>query len=85
MTTENLKPDLTEEVLKENPLKQMLVDYVGTKKELDPEKDKVNIEMIVEAVAEEFPEFVLALAESNFLIGYQQALNDLDDFEKNKE
>jgi hypothetical protein len=34
--------------------------------------------MIVEQLANEFPEFVLAVAEENFLRGYRQALNDVD-------
>ena len=33
--------------------------------------------MIVETLAEEFPEFVLALAEENWVRGYEQALADL--------
>ena len=34
--------------------------------------------MIVEVMAQEFPEFVLALAEENWVRGYQQALDDVD-------
>ena len=33
--------------------------------------------MTLEVFAEEFPEFVLALAEENFIRGYQQAMNDV--------
>ena len=55
---------------------KMLVNYVGEKK--TPEGDDVTVEMIVEQLAEEFPEFVLAVAEENFIRGYQQALTDVD-------
>ena len=34
--------------------------------------------MIVDQLANEFPEFVLAVAEENFVRGYQQALTDVD-------
>jgi hypothetical protein len=34
--------------------------------------------MIVEVLAEEFPEFVLALAEENWIRGYRQALDDVE-------
>jgi uncharacterized iron-regulated protein len=38
--------------------------------------------MIVETMAKEFPEFVLALAEENWIRGYQQALDDVTEGEK---
>ena len=38
--------------------------------------------MIVETMAKEFPEFVLALAEENWIRGYQQALDDITEGEK---
>ena len=34
--------------------------------------------MIVNTMAKEFPEFVLTVAEENWVRGYQQALNDVD-------
>ena len=34
--------------------------------------------MIIDVLADEFPEFVLALAEENWVRGYQQALTDVD-------
>mgnify|MGYP003669156954 FL=1 len=67
---------LDEVVEPENELKAMLVSYVGEKQ--SPENDNVTVEMIVEQLANEFPEFVLAVAEENFLRGYRQALNDVD-------
>ena len=67
---------LDEVVESSNELKQMLVNYVGEKK--TPEGDSVTVEMIVDQLAEEFPEFVLAVAEENFIRGYQQALSDVE-------
>jgi len=52
----------------------MLVEYVGTK--LDNEEVTVN--MVAEVLAAEFPEFVFAFAEENFLRGYQLGLEDAD-------
>jgi hypothetical protein len=55
-------------------LKDALVNYVGNK--INPEKEEVTIEMIVEVLAAEFPELVLSLAEENFLRGYEAGLSD---------
>ena len=60
----------------ENDLKNMLVEYVGEK--ADPEDGLVTVELIVDVMSKEFPEFVLAMAEENWLRGYQQALVDAD-------
>jgi len=60
----------------ENELKVMLVNYVGEKK--SPENNNVTVEMIIDQLAIDFPEFVLAVAEENFLRGYHQALTDVD-------
>jgi hypothetical protein len=70
-------------VLPEGPLKEMLVNYVGEK--LNPENGEVNVEMIVAAIAEEFPEFLLVVAEENFIRGYKQALEDVEQFNKTHE
>ena len=67
-------PMLAMAVDKESKLKEMLVEYVGTK--LDNEEVTVN--MIAEVLAAEFPEFVFAFAEENFLRGYQLGLDDAD-------
>tara|TARA_Y100001938_G_scaffold149940_1_gene238828 strand:- start:27150 stop:27473 length:324 start_codon:yes stop_codon:yes gene_type:complete len=69
---ENLS--LKELVEPENDLKNMLVEYVG--KELNPEDSNVTVEMIVEVMATQFPEFLLAIAEENWVRGYQQACDD---------
>ena len=68
-------PELFEKVNKENPLKTWLVDYVGER--LNPDNDEVNVEMIIEVVAKEFPEFLLPIAEENFIRGYRQAMTDV--------
>ena len=64
---ENVKPD--------TDLKNILVEYVGEK--LNPENQLISVEMIIDVLADEFPEFVLALAEENWIRGYQQALDDI--------
>lgn len=60
----------------DSPLKEAIVEYVGQK--LQPEDLNVTVEMIVEVLAGEFPEFVLALAEENWIRGYHQALTDVE-------
>jgi uncharacterized iron-regulated protein len=57
-------------------LKKWLVNYVGEKH--DPENGEVTVEMIVETIAIEFPEFLMAIAEENWVRGYHQALDDVD-------
>ena len=57
-------------------LKKWLVNYVGEKH--DPENGEVTVEMIVETMAIEFPEFIMAIAEENWVRGYHQALDDVD-------
>ena len=71
------KTTLLEEVVdKENEMKSWLVNYVGEKH--DPDSGEVTVEMIVETMATEFPEFLMAVAEENWVRGYHQALNDVD-------
>ena len=60
----------------DSELKELLVNYVGEKKK--PENDEVTVEMVVETISEEFPDFLLAVAEENFVRGYQQALTDVE-------
>lgn len=69
-------PQLNEVVQKVNPMKEWLVDYVGNK--LQPANNEVTVAMLVEAMANEFPEFVMVVAEENFIRGYQQAFADLE-------
>ena len=73
------------EVVADNPMKSWLVDYVG--QNYKPENGEVTVELIVEALAQEFPDFLLVLAQENFIRGYQQALYDVDygELRKNEE
>ena len=73
-------PTLTEEVVPDNELKSWLVNYVGDKTE--PEDDQVTVENIVEVMAEEFPDFLMAVAEENWVRGYHQALFDVEEGKK---
>mgnify|MGYP003110378267 FL=1 len=68
--------DLKKVVNKENELKEWLVDYVGNNTQ--PEDGNVTVEMIIETLAKDFPEFILAVAEENFIRGYSQALTDVE-------
>jgi hypothetical protein len=69
-------PVLKQEVQPTNDLKNILVEYVG--EETNPEDKNVTVEMVIEVMAAQFPEFVLALAEENWVRGYQQALDDVE-------
>ena len=70
--TEGLK----ETVDTDTEIKNWLVNYVGERH--DPDSGEVTVEMIVETMATEFPEFLMAVAEENWIRGYHQALNDVD-------
>jgi hypothetical protein len=63
-------------VQKDNPMKEWLVDYVGQK--LKPENGEITVDMIVQAMSDEFPDFLMLVAQENWLRGYQQALYDVD-------
>jgi hypothetical protein len=60
----------------DNPLKELFVQYVGNK--LQPENGEVTVEMCVDVLAQEFPDFLLLLAQENFIRGYKQCLADLE-------
>jgi len=70
-------PDLLKTLEPDSEMKEWLINYVGKKEQ--PENGEVNIEMILTVMAEEFPEFLLPLAEENFVRGYQQALLDVEE------
>ena len=68
-------------ITKTTPLKEYIVNYVGNKLETvipdPPEEDHgITVEMIIQVLTEDFPEIVLALAEENFIRGYEQGLTD---------
>ena len=72
---EEEKTTLVEVVEPENELKTWLVDYVGEK--VTPDNDEVTVENIVDVMSSEFPEFLIAIAEENWVRGYRQALDDV--------
>lgn len=74
---ENLKD---KEVTPDNQLKEMFVNYVGEK--LQPENGEITVDMIISVLADEFPEFVLVMAEENFINGYKQAMNDVENWNR---
>ena len=63
----------------DNELKAWLVNYVGETRYTDSENEEVTVEQIVEVMAEEFPEFLMVVAEENWVRGYQQAYVDIED------
>jgi hypothetical protein len=65
---------LEKTVESENEMREWLVNYVGDKHQ--PDDGNVTVAMIVEQMAEDFPEFVLAVAEENWVRGYQQGITD---------
>lgn len=67
---------LKEVVQKDTELKTWLVNYVGNK--LNPKDGNITVEMIVEVIAKEFPEFLMVIAEENFIRGYEQAIYDVE-------
>ena len=74
-TNENLAAVVVDN---DTPLKQMLLEYVGNKYATpsDEGEFEVTVQMIVETLAHEFPEFVMIMAEENWVRGYQQGIDD---------
>ena len=74
----NENPMLHVAVKKDNPLKQMIVDYVGKRfaTNEDGEDYFVTVQMVAETLATEFPEFLIVMAEENWIRGYKQGLDD---------
>ena len=79
---ENENPDLENPVETETGLKELVVDYIGTRLLAEEE---ITVDMAVQVFAAEFPEFLMAVAEENFLRGYEQALVDLENSTNTKE
>jgi hypothetical protein len=67
-------------VMVDGKLKELFVNYVGNK--LNPENDEVTMGMVIDVLAEEFPEVLYTVAEENFLRGYETALEDMSAFSK---
>ena len=72
-------PVLLEVPMPNTELKNWLIEYVGNQH--GPSNRDVTVEMIIETVSQEFPEFLLVVAEENFFRGYEQALVDLQEAE----
>lgn len=64
-------------------LKELIIQYVGEK--LNPKNDEVTVEMVFDVFRDEFPEFVLILAEENYLRGFQDGLSFDDTLEIEEE
>ena len=77
---EQLDHELQQPVQPDSELKKIVVGYVGNKHK--PENNEVTLEMTIQTFAEEFREFLLPIAEENFIRGYQQALADVEEGEK---
>jgi hypothetical protein len=71
-----INPQLNEALETDSPMKEWLVDYVGN--QTNPDNDEVTLAMIIDVMAKEFPEFLLALAEENWVRGYHQAITDME-------
>tara|TARA_R110000824_G_scaffold204275_1_gene388928 strand:+ start:51 stop:308 length:258 start_codon:yes stop_codon:yes gene_type:complete len=69
-------PDLESPVEATTGLKELVVNYIGSR--LASEEETITVDMAVEVFAAEFPEFLMAIAEENFLRGYEQALTDVE-------
>ena len=73
---EDVTPILQEVVTTDTELKEWLVNFVGESH--NPDNGEVTVAMIVDTVAQQFPEFLMAVAEENWVRGYHQALDDVD-------
>ena len=69
-------PELLKAVTPDTPLKEWLVNYIG--EQHAPEGEEITTEMIVETMATEFPEFLMVIAEENWIRGYHQAMTDVE-------
>jgi hypothetical protein len=72
---ENKKPELEKTIDESTGLKQLIVNYVG---ERLLSGEEITVDMAVQVFSAEFPEFLMVIAEENFLRGYEQALIDIE-------
>tara|TARA_R110000751_G_scaffold55888_1_gene119751 strand:+ start:1138 stop:1374 length:237 start_codon:yes stop_codon:yes gene_type:complete len=70
---------LREVISSQTGLKELVVNYIGERLMAEEE---ITVNMAVEVFAAEFPEFLMVVAEENFIRGYEQALNDIEQMEK---
>lgn len=76
-------PEIDKQVAVDSPMKEWLVNYVG--EATKPENNQVTVGLIIEQMMKEFPEFLMVLAEENFIRGYQQAFTDLEEHQKQQQ
>lgn len=80
----NEDDELSKQVVnKDSALKVLFIDFIGNR--LNPKNGEVTVEMCVEVLAQEFPEFLLLVAQENFLRGYSQCLKDLEKIPENEQ
>ena len=73
--SDNENPELQKTVEANTGLKQLVVNYIGERLAVE---EAVTVDMAVQVFAAEFPEFLMAVAEENFVRGYQQGLDDIE-------
>jgi len=78
-TAAAVNPTLTQTVDADTKLKEWLVNYVGEQQNTGDDNLDVTVEMIVDTVSKEFPEFLMAVAEENWVRGYYQAMVDVEE------
>ncbi len=69
-------------VTSDTGLKELVVNYIGER--LAGPED-ITVDMAVEVFPSEFHDFLLAVAEENFLRGYEQALTDAENMTAGRE
>jgi|TARA_R110002012_G_scaffold94659_3_gene228973 hypothetical protein len=79
---ENENPELQNPVGTETGLKELVVTYIGERLLAE---EVITVDMAVQVFAAEFPEFLMAIAEENFLRGYEQALTDAENLSNKTE
>lgn len=67
---------LKEIVPSNSELKNLIINFVGNT--LNPESEEITVEQIIDVFAKQFPEFLVVLAEENWINGYTQALKDTE-------
>jgi len=72
---ENENPNLELPVGATTGLKELIVNYIGEHLAVE---EIVTVDMAVQVFSAEFPEFLMAVAEENFLRGYEQAMVDIE-------
>jgi len=72
---ENENPNLELPVDNTTGLKELIVNYIGERLAVE---EIVTVDMAVQVFSAEFPEFLVSVAEENFLRGYEQAMVDVE-------